>query len=182
MFPTAVAIQQVVVNGSPLQPGTDYVLLNKRRLVRMSGSSSQFPPAPAPNTPYYWPCCQDLRQQEDSEGCWYIDYFWGKPVPADGQIAALTLACEMAKAFSGNESSLPDRVTTIARQGITAIVMDPLTFVEKGLTGLPMVDLFVISANPFGLRRRSSITSPETIAPEETPPYSEMMFFPQPNL
>ena len=178
MFPTSVKIAQVVVNGVRLQPGIDYVLWNQRRLIRMATTT----PPPAPNSPQVWPCCQSPYVPPNSEGAWYVDYAWGKPVPPEGKLAALTLAIELAKAYSGNNSDLPGRVTNIARQGVTAVVMDPLTFVEKGLTGLPTVDLFIMLTNPYGLQRRASITSPDSIAPEVLPAYQEMVTFDQPVL
>lgn len=178
ILPGPVQISKVVVSGVELQPGIDYVLLNKRRLVRMQAGT---PPVVPNNNLLVWPCCQDLTLPENSQGCWYIQYFWGQPIPADGQLAALDLATELCKAFAGDSTcSLPSRTTSIARQGITALVADPLTFLEKGLTGIPTVDLFIISANPYGLRRRASVISPDTVAIEETPPYQEMVSFEQP--
>lgn len=175
LFPTSVKIADVFVNGSRLTPGVDYVLLNQRRLVRMNSNT----PPPAPNSPQVWPCCQDLRQPVTSEGTWYVDYAWGKRIPDAGKLAAVTLAAELAKAFSGNPSDLPARVTQVARQGVTAIAMDPLMFIEKGLTGLPICDLFIVAANPMGMRRRSRVISPETVMPEVLPPYQEMVTFDQ---
>ena len=176
ILPGPVQITQVVVNGAQLTPGIDYVLLNKRRLVRMQNGT----PPVAGNNLLVWPCCQDLTLPENAEGSWYVRYAWGQPIPADGQLAALALAVELAKAFSGSPSALPERVTSLARQGVSAIVADPLTFVEKGLTGLPTCDLFIVSSNPFGLRRRASVMSPDTIAIEETPPYQPLIQGAQP--
>jgi hypothetical protein len=176
VFPTSVVISGVTVNGTLLRPGIDYTLLNKRRLVRMASTT----PPPAPNSPQVWPCCQDLRQPALSDGRWFVDYAWGKRLPADGRIAAFAYAVEIAKALSGSESDLPQRVINIARQGVTAIAADPLTFIEKGLTGLPLVDLFIVASNPFGLRRRASFISPDSVAPEESPLYQEWYNFDQP--
>lgn len=180
VLPGPVNVTKVTVNGEVLIPGTDYMLLNKRRLVRIA----QQPDTPAPNTNVLavWPCCQNLTIPDGSPGTWSVEYAWGQPVPPDGQQAALKLAIELAKAWSGSPSELPERVTSIARQGVTAIVIDPLTFIEKGLTGLPMVDLFIVSSNPFGLRRRARVMSPDTIAIEEMPPFQEMLTLAEPIL
>lgn len=180
VLPGPVQITRVTVNGQVLQAGTDYMLLNKRRLVRLTTQ----PETPAPNTNVLavWPCCQNLTLPDGSPGTWSVEYAWGQPIPADGKQAALKLAIEMAKAWSGGSSELPERVTSIARQGVTAIAIDPMTFIERGLTGLPLVDLFITSSNPFGLRRRSRVMSPDTIAIEEMPPYQEMLTLSEPIL
>lgn len=173
-------IMNVTVNGQVLTPGVDYMLLNKRRLVRLTTQ----PETPAPNTNVLavWPCCQNLTLPLGSPGTWSVDYAWGQPVPPDGVQAALKLATELSKAWTTGSSELPERVTSIARQGITAIAIDPLTFIEHGLTGLPMVDLFIVSANPFGLRRRARVMSPDTVAIEEQPHYEEMLTLAEPIL
>lgn len=178
ILPGPVRISRVVVSGVELQAGADYVLLNKRRLVRMQNG----PPPIAGNNLLVWPCCQDLTLHENEVGTWFVEYWWGQPIPADGQLAALELATELAKAFSNEPNQLSVRTTSIARQGITALVADPLTFLEKGLTGIPTCDLFIMSANPYGLRRRASVISPDTIAIEETPRYQEMIGLEQPLL
>ena len=45
------------------------------------------------------------------------------------------LACEYGKAAAGKACSLPERVTSITRQGVSWTVLDPQDFLDKGYTG-----------------------------------------------
>jgi hypothetical protein len=80
-----------------------------------------------------------------------------------GVQSAITLAAELAKAngFIAGECQLPQRVTTITRQGVgIAVAIDPLTVIREGGTGITSIDLWIASINPHGLRRRASIHTP----------------------
>jgi hypothetical protein len=50
---------------------------------------------------------------------------------------------------------LPERVQTITRQGVTVGFLDPQDFLEKGRTGITMIDLWLRSVNPRGISRRA---------------------------
>jgi hypothetical protein len=77
---------------------------------------------------------------------WQVSYTKGTPVPEGGQVAAGVLACELAKGATNDRTcQLPQRVQTIARQGVTVQLLDSFDDVEKGRTGIWLVDSWVAS-------------------------------------
>lgn len=107
-----------------------------------------------------WPRCQDLTLPADAEGTWSVAYTWGVPVPVDGQLAAGTLACQLAKAHRGDDDcQLPERVQTITRQGVTVGLLDPFDGLHDGRTGIWSVDAWVQSI--VGSPTRSRVLSPD---------------------
>lgn len=149
------AISQVKVDGAVLS-SSNYALFEKRRLVRTDSNA--------------WPCCQQLSDPDSATGTWSITYTWGKPPDEAGILACRALAKEIALAMADKPSALPARVTSVARQGVNAVVADPLSFIEKGLTGLPIVDLWIMAVNPYGQRRRARVYSPDLMDfPRATP-------------
>jgi hypothetical protein len=79
-----------------------------------------------------------------------------------GQMAARTLAIEFCKMWAGEDCELPQRVTSISRQGVSYTILDPQDFVQEGRTGLYMVDMFLKSVNPDKARNRARVFSPDT--------------------
>ena len=159
-------IIQVKVDGAVLTSGKDYVLFNGRRLVRQASSAAPLTDAAV------WPFLQWLDLPDTEQNTWSVTYEFGKPVPASGYLAAVEMAVQIAKAVANPTDPtirLPARVTSVASQGVSAVVQDPLNFIERGLTGIPVVDLFIMSVNPYGLRRRSRVITPDTIALEREP-------------
>lgn len=122
------SIDNVTVEGVVL-PSSAYQLLNDRLLVRTDGLA--------------FPCCQRVDSAAGSPGTWSIMFTGGSPPPVDGKIAARELAIEIARHLnnSANKTRLSARVATVSRQGVTFNVRT----VEKGLTGIPLVDLFIES-------------------------------------
>ena len=80
-----------------------------------------------------------------------------------GEFAAGFLANELAKACSGLQCSLPRRVQSIARQGVTIQIVDNPDFLRDGLVGLTEVDQFIVSVNPHGLHSSSRSYNPDTL-------------------
>ena len=92
-----------------------------------------------------------------------ITYKYGMAPPVAGKMAARTLAIEFAKLFANDETcALPQRLTSISRQGVNYTILDSQDFIQEGRTGLYAVDLFLKSANPDNARRRSRVFSPDT--------------------
>jgi hypothetical protein len=105
-----------------------------------------------------WPMC----------GCscdyFTIDFKWGEEPPQLGADAALILAAEMYRAMTpGMTCKLPARLTSIQRQGLTMAVIDPMDFMEKGLTGIYQVDMFLQAYNPGKQIRKPTVFSPDVI-------------------
>lgn len=95
-----------------------------------------------------WRHGQDLTVQNGAPGSWSVTLTVGRPVPADGPIAAAELAVELAKDIAGKPCRLPERVTQISKQGATFLLTDPMAIIEKGGVGLQRVDRWLGSVNP----------------------------------
>jgi hypothetical protein len=92
-----------------------------------------------------------------------VTYSYGTQVPTAGKMAARTLAIEFAKLWAGDDDCiLPQRVTSIARQGVTYTLLDSQDFIAELRTGLYAIDLFLKSVNPDGAKARSRVFSPDT--------------------
>lgn len=91
-----------------------------------------------------------------------IQYSYGTLPPAMGRSAAIKLANQFLLAYSGSDACvLPERVQSITRQGVSMTILDPQTFLDKGLTGIYEVDLFISVANPSRAKKRAKIFSPD---------------------
>jgi len=152
-LPTPVAeITEVMVDGVVLAPEA-YRLDNGRILVRIDGEDC-------------WPQCQDMDLANDAVGAFAVTYSPGELLPAAGEIAAGELACEFAKACAGSgECQLPGQLASLSRSGVEVQMVDPVTFLEDGLTGLANVDLWIRSVNPSRLAQRARVYSGDVRKP-----------------
>lgn len=107
-----------------------------------------------------WPQCQDY-DADSGTNTFFVTYQIGRPVPSILATAAGMVACEWAKACLGQACALPQRATSIARQGVTISMVALDDLVKNGMTGIPGVDMIIRSINPAGLRRRMRLTSPD---------------------
>lgn len=148
------SVTQVLLDGEILPP-TSYRVDNEYFLVRTDGGR--------------WPTCQNMAADATEEGTWEVTYTRGRPIPAGGEAALSELACELCKACVGDKSCcLPSRVTSVSRQGVSFAVLDPMTFLKDGMTGIYLVDLWLRSVNPYGLMRRATFLSPDMPNPRRT--------------
>lgn len=149
-----VTIDEVKVDGTPLDP-EEYRVDEDRFLVgldRVDGNGRR-----------RWPCCQDLGASSDEENTFEVSVSYGASPPAAGVTAAAALACELIVAKDPDaECRLPERVTSISRQGVSMAVIDPLTLFDEGKTGIPEVDLFLGSLNYADRMRSAKVVVPET--------------------
>lgn len=91
-----------------------------------------------------------------------VTYSYGIDPPTLGRMAARTLALEFAKLWNGDDDCiLPQRVTSISRQGVSYTLLDNQDFIDDMRTGLYAVDIFLKSANPDKARARSRVFSPD---------------------
>jgi hypothetical protein len=89
-----------------------------------------------------------------------ITYSYGTYPPTMGKMAARTLAIEFAKLWSGDDDcALPQRVTSISRQGVSYTLLDSQDFIEEMRTGIYVVDLFLKSVNPDKARTKARVFS-----------------------
>lgn len=90
-----------------------------------------------------------------------VTYAFGKPPPVGGELAVISLATEFAKDQVGLPCKLPQRVTSVTRQGISFQSIDPMTFLPRNQTGVYQVDLWLQAVNPGGRPRRAQVWSPD---------------------
>lgn len=117
-----------------------------------------------------WPTCQNYNV-DTGVNTFYVTYFKGLPVPSVLLRAAGELACEWARSCSGADCRLPQRVTSISRQGVSVSLMDVSDMLKHGLTGITTVDQVIRSFNPYGLPSKMSIASPDWPPAQRTVTY-----------
>ena len=77
-------------------------------------------------------------------------------------MAAIEMANQMVLLETDPDACLlPDRVTSISRQGVSFTILDPQNFLKEGRTGLYNVDLFIKSVNPVNALKKAKIFSPD---------------------
>lgn len=144
------SIVEVKLDGTPMATG-GYRLDNNRLLVRTDGGS--------------WPRCNDLRKADTEAGTWSVTARYGEDVPDSGRLAMGELACEIAKAGTGVDCRLPPGVTQLVRQGVTIQYPDIGQLLKDGRTGLYLVDMFITSENPYGLKQRPRVYDVDRMLP-----------------
>ena len=91
-----------------------------------------------------------------------ISYSYGAAPPTMGKMAARRVAIEFIKLWTGDtDCALPQRVTSVTRQGVTYTVLDSQDFLQEMRMGIYEIDLFLKTVNPDQARRRSKVFSPD---------------------
>lgn len=119
-----ISIVSVTEDGVVLDPSA-YRLERGNVLVRMDGNRWQRNSFGLPGSE----CVETV-----------IEYTAGAEPPAELQMAAAELACELKKACNGGQCALPERVTQVARRGVSFKMADLEALLSSGSTGLPLVD------------------------------------------
>ena len=140
-------IDEVRIDGIIIDSDT-YKVDEFRKLVRLGALT--------------WPTCNDLTKADTEEGTWSITVTYGRPVPELVLLGANEMACEIIKSCTGKACRLPQRISSVTRQGISVSFLDDMGFLDKGLTGLYFVDLAASTYNPKRLARRPAIYSPDS--------------------
>jgi len=131
------AITSMTVAGVVI-PTTEYALLDNAVVSPTSSAT--------------WRTCSGVE----------ITYLHGAQPPEAGKRAAKVLAEELVKARCGDdECRLPDRVTSISRQGVSYTVLDPQDYLENGRVGIYEVDVFIRAINPSNVKRRPKVFTPD---------------------
>lgn len=142
-------IVEVKIDGAVLDPSA-YRVDKRRWLIRTDGDP--------------WPQFQDVTADEDDEGSFVVKYRRGIPVPMAGQTAAGDLACELMKARIGaGRCAIPDRASSVARQGMNIELIDEATFFDNGLTGISSVDQWIMAVNPGRTKAQPVVFNPDTM-------------------
>ena len=56
------------------------------------------------------------------------------------------LASELMKSYQGSGAcALPERITSVTRQGMTWTLLDPGDYLDRGLIGVPAVDAWLMA-------------------------------------
>lgn len=137
-------ISEVKVDGVVLAP-TEYRVDDYKTLVRLGGEC--------------WPRCQDLNLADTEVGTFSITVSYGRQVPFLVKQGTAELACQLLKACVGADCQLPQRISSMTRQGITVGFLDTMNFLEKGRTGIYLVDLAINTFNPRRLQKNASVYS-----------------------
>lgn len=113
-----------------------------------------------------WPKCQELAKADTEDGTFSVRYRRGQAVPQGGLWAAGLLACQLLKACDADEEcALPANAQRIARQGVTVELTPVLIDAGKFATGIPEVDLWLQSVNPYQAKAPSRVYSVDRPAP-----------------
>jgi len=111
-----------------------------------------------------WPDCQDMSAPVGEPGTFAVHYRIGLPLD-DAAIAAYSeLVCHLLKGCNGGGAcgcKMPANVTRLSRQGIDQEFADPTLLYTEMRTGLPGVDLWLMSVNPHRLTSPSRVYSPD---------------------
>lgn len=122
------SIDSVVVDGVTLTPGTDYVLVDWRKLVRIGDGK-------------FWPRCSDITDPD----AFTITWKHGRAIPPGGQYAAAALVAQFAPECSGQVCVLPDGTTVVQREGLTITISEIQTLLEQGYLGVKSVDTWLMA-------------------------------------
>ena len=135
-------VSGVKVDGTTLDP-SEWELVESRWLRRIDGA---------------WPRCQNPDLPDTEAGTMSFVLRWGPLPPATSKTAMAKLTAELVKAKVNDKTcELPSRVQSVARQGISFALLDPMTFLDEGKTGMYLVDQFLVVANPSGSKRPPGI-------------------------
>lgn len=130
-------------------PSTDYVLVGARSLY--------------PTDDATWDPCDGL----------VVTYSYGEVPTESAKAAAKTLADQLVWARNGDDKCvLPERVTSISRQGVSWTLLDPQEFLADGRTGIYTIDLFLKTVNPGRRVKRARVFTPDLPQPRQLRPLS----------
>lgn len=91
-----------------------------------------------------------------------VTYSYGIEPPTLGKMAARTLAIEFCKLWNNDDDcALPQRVTSISRQGVSYTLLDSQDFINEMRTGVYAVDLFLKSVNPHKAVAKARVFTPD---------------------
>lgn len=153
-------IVQVKIDGIMI-PAEEYELRDAKTLVRVRPTASFQPTAR-----FGWPTSQRMDLPDTQPGTFSVTFMFGQQPPASGLAAARKLAEYFALPQLGDSSKYPQRVTSIQRQGVSAMVVDVVDVLRKGAgVGIYEVDVFLKAVNPHGLDRQATVWSPDVGRP-----------------
>jgi hypothetical protein len=148
-------IVKVKIDGETI-PTAEYELRDFKSLVRIRPTSSTIPVAR-----YGWPTSQIMDLPDTEPGTFSVTYEYGVSPPAAGKLAARRLAEYLLMPQLGDATHYPQRLRSISRQGVSAMVTDVLDLLKEGMLGIYECDLFINSVNPHRNARQAAVWSPD---------------------
>lgn len=99
-----------------------------------------------------------------------VTYQFGSTITASARRAVIWFAHQLWLEGNGcsdcGECQLPERTTSVQREGISFTLLSPQDYLREGKTGLPSVDLYLASVNPRRALRPSAVHTPDSPPPE----------------
>lgn len=145
-------------------PSSTYTVIDARYLTRVNDLSS------GTETERCWPSCQDLTLTDANPGTFSVTYRTGLGISGMAQAAVTQLTAHFIKGCSGGCGcgvGARQNLQRLSRQGVDLEFADPQQLFTDGRTGIEMVDMFIRSANPYGLGSQMRVLSPD--APKRGP-------------
>jgi hypothetical protein len=97
------------------------------------------------------------------ESVYRVTYRFGSTLTAGARQAVLLYAHELYRWLTGDdECDLPEKVTSITREGIGIQLLTPQDFLDRGRTGVGRVDEWLAQANPRRALRPSAVYTPDS--------------------
>lgn len=109
-----------------------------------------------------WAVAGSVEDNADNGHVFEVTVEHGVQVPRLLKRATRLLACELIDACCGNDCNLPDRVTSVARVGVTQEIASVVDILDKGGTGIYAVDLAIQIFNPSRLQSPSFVWSAQS--------------------
>lgn len=107
-----------------------------------------------------WPT-QDLTAPAGSPNTWTVTYGQGVNPPAGAGQMVARLAKEFWDLCQTGKCQLPPRVQSVTRRGVNVQMSDPVELFDDMRTGIPEVDMWVMSVNPTKLHAPAMVSSPD---------------------
>lgn len=97
-------------------------------------------------------CCAGAPYTRFACGCdnnvVRVVYTVASNLPPGTEALCAWLAIEYGKAAQGTSCALPERITSVTRQGVSWTVLDSQEFLDKGYTGMSHVDHWLAAVKP----------------------------------
>jgi hypothetical protein len=99
----------------------------------------------------------------EPETFYRLDYRFGSTLTHSGRQAAVDYAQQLWLALEDSqECALPQRVTSLTREGVGIEMLTPQDYLDRGRTGLPNVDEWLAQANPRRVLRPAGVYTPDS--------------------
>lgn len=148
------SIIEVVMNGVVV-PSTEYRVDLAEGVARLVKTSAGC-----------WPTCQDFNEGGMGDHAFQVKYARGSLIPSSVINATALLACQFGQAVKGAACALPQRMTSLTRQGVTAEFIQQAADIDLFTTGINEVDMVIRAVNPGRRVRAPLVISPDL--PERT--------------